>query len=50
MNYLCLVTKPTVRAGVGDQFATRNSRIGLNSKAKLVKDMTALAITEDNFS
>jgi hypothetical protein len=50
MNYLCLVTKPTVRAGVGVPFDTRSARIGLNPKAKLVKNMTAVAITDDNIS
>jgi hypothetical protein len=50
MNYLCLVTKPTARAGVGDPLDIGSARIGLNPKAKLVKNMTAVAIIDDNFS
>jgi hypothetical protein len=44
------VTKPTVRAGVGDPFDTRSARIGLNPEANLVKNMTVVAINDNNFS
>jgi len=44
------VTKPTARTGVGDPLDTRSARIGLNPEAKLVKNMTAVAINDDNFS